>query len=159
MTSRPITSISGAVTPISAKNSYGYFLPSLDLNLLVLPNLKVRLDYSRTESPPNNAQLIPGINLRRTGERTHGARATTPDLLPYLSQNFDLGAEWYYASNDYVSVDGFFKHVTQFPVSTVTAITVPGVSTQRRREHGQSGGVPGEHHHQRRVRQRDRRRG
>jgi iron complex outermembrane recepter protein len=116
----------GPVTNISAKNSYGYFLPSLDLNLLIQPNLKVRLDYSRTESPQNNQQLIPGINY---GGRVNALNATgnNAGLLPYLSQNFDLGAEWYYASNDYVSVDGFFKHVTQFPVSTVTPIEVPGV--------------------------------
>ena len=116
----------GDVIPVSAKNSYGYFLPSLDLNLLVRPNLKVRLDYSRTESPPNNQQLIPTLNY---GGRVSAltAQGNDPFLLPYLSQNFDLGAEWYYASNDYVSVDGFFKHVTQFPVSTVTPISVPGV--------------------------------
>jgi TonB-dependent receptor len=116
----------GAITPTTAKNSYGYFLPSLDLNLLVLPNLKVRVDYSRTESPPNNAQLIPNTTFNgRVNSLT--AQGNNPKLLPYLSQNFDLGAEWYYASNDYVSVDGFFKHVTQFPVSTVTPLTVPGV--------------------------------
>jgi iron complex outermembrane receptor protein len=116
----------GNVTPISSKNSYGYFLPSLDLNLLVQPNLKVRLDYSRTESPQNNTQLIPGVTY---GGRVSAltAQGNDPKLLPYLSQNFDLGAEWYYASNDYVSVDGFFKHVTQFPVSTVTPVSVPGV--------------------------------
>jgi iron complex outermembrane receptor protein len=116
----------GDVSAISAKNSYGYFLPSLDLNLLVRPNLKVRLDYSHTESPPNNAQLIPGITYGgRVSSLT--AQGNNAFLKPYLSQNFDLGGEWYYASNDYVSVDGFFKHVTQFPVSTVTPLTVPGV--------------------------------
>jgi TonB-dependent receptor len=116
----------GPVSPISATNSYGYFLPSLDLNLLVQPNLKLRLDYSRTESPPNNTQLIPGVTYSgRVSSLT--AQGNNAKLLPYLSQNFDLGAEWYYATNAYVAVDGFFKHVTQFPVSTVTPLTVPGV--------------------------------
>ena len=78
----------------------------------------MRFDYSRTESPPNNAQLIPNTTYNgRVNALT--AQGNNPALLPYLSQNFDLGAEWYYASNDYVSVDAFFKHVTQFPVSTV----------------------------------------
>jgi TonB-dependent receptor len=116
----------GSPTPITASNSYGYFLPSLDLNLLIRPNLKVRVDYSRTESPANNGQLIPNTTY---GGRVNAlsARGNNPGLLPYLSQNFDLGAEWYYGSNDYVAVDGFFKHVTQFPVSSVQNITVPGV--------------------------------
>jgi iron complex outermembrane receptor protein len=117
---------SGPSTYTVAHNSFGYFLPSLDLNLLVKPQLKVRFDYSRTESPSNNAQLIP--NTTFTG-RVNALSATgnNPKLLPYLSQNVDLGAEWYYASNDYVSVDGFFKHVTQFPVSSIQTLTVPGV--------------------------------
>jgi iron complex outermembrane receptor protein len=106
--------------------SYNYFLPSLDLNLLVTPQLKLRADFSRTETAPNNGQLIPNTSY---GGRVNSLNATgnNPDLLPYLSDNYDLGAEWYYASNDYVSVDGFFKHVTQFPVSSVQIITVPGV--------------------------------
>jgi iron complex outermembrane receptor protein len=113
-------------TYTTAKNSYGYFLPSLDLNLLITPEVKVRVDYSRTESPPNNRDLIPNTTFNgRVNALT--AQGNNPKLLPYLSQNFDLGAEWYYASNDYVSVDGFFKHVTQFPVSSVESITVPGV--------------------------------
>jgi iron complex outermembrane receptor protein len=110
----------------TAHNSYKYFLPSLDLNLLVRPDLKVRTDFSRTETAPNNQFIIP--NTTYTG-RVNALSATgnNPGLLPYLSDNFDLGAEWYYAANDYVSVDGFFKHVTQFPVSSVQNVTVPGV--------------------------------
>jgi iron complex outermembrane receptor protein len=107
--------------------SYGYVLPSLDLNLLVRPDLKVRLDASRTETQPNNNQIIPSTSY--TG-RVSALSSTTnnPGLLPYLSDNFDLGAEWYYAQNDYLSVDGFFKHVTQFPVASVSTVTVPGVN-------------------------------
>jgi iron complex outermembrane recepter protein len=110
----------------TATNSYSYLLPSLDLNLLVRPDLKVRADFSRTETPPNNNLIFPNTTY---GGRVNALTATgnDPNLLPYLSDNYDLGAEWYYAENDYVSVDGFFKHVTQFPVSSVQNITVPGV--------------------------------
>jgi iron complex outermembrane receptor protein len=116
----------GPASSISAKNSYGYFLPSVDLNLNIRPNLRARFDYSKTESPPNNPDLIPNTSYNgRVNSLT--AQGNNPKLLPYLSQNFDLGAEWFYGSNDYVALDGFFKHVTQFPVSTVQQITVPGV--------------------------------
>src|SRR5205814_1207468 len=98
----------GPAVPVSATNSYGYFLPSLDLNLFITPTLKVNLDYSRTETPPNNNQVIPSVNY---GGRVNALNATAnnPGLLPYLSQNFDLGVGWYYGNNDYVSLDGFFK--------------------------------------------------
>ena len=116
----------GSPTATTANNSYSYLLPSLDLNLLVTPQLKVRLDLSRTETEANNGQLIPNTTY---GGRVDALSATgnNPKLLPYLSNNYDLGAEWYYADNDYVSVDGFFKHVTQFPVSSVQPLTVAGV--------------------------------
>ena len=116
----------GNAVPDVAHNTYSYVLPSLDVNWLIDPQLKVRVDYSKTETAPNNQQLIP--NTTYTG-RVNALTATgnNPKLLPYLSQNFDLGGEWYYGDNDYVSVDGFHKHVTQFPVSSVQTITVPGV--------------------------------
>ncbi|MDE2447456.1 MAG: TonB-dependent receptor, partial [Gammaproteobacteria bacterium] len=116
----------GASTWTQRTFTYRYLLPSLDLNLMVRPDLKLRADFSRTETPPNNGSLIPNtLFAGRVGSLN--ATGNNPDLLPYLSDNYDLGAEWYYASNDYVSADGFFKHVTQFPVSSVKTITVPGV--------------------------------
>jgi iron complex outermembrane receptor protein len=111
-------------TPVT--NSYGYFLPSLDLNLLVTPRLKLRADFSRTESAPNDSLLVPSTTYGgRVGSLT--VAIANPYLLPYLSDNYDLGAEWYYASNDYAAVDGFFKHVTQFPTSSSTQVTMPGI--------------------------------
>ncbi len=103
-------------------NNYHYFLPSLDLNLLVTQDIKVRADFSRTEDAPPNGQLIPNTTY---GGRVNALTATgnNPDLLPYLSNNFDLGAEWYYGANSYVSADLFLKHVTNFPTSSVQVIT------------------------------------
>jgi iron complex outermembrane receptor protein len=108
-------------------SSYHYFLPSLDLNLLMTPEIKLRADYSRTEVAPPNVQIIPNTSY---GGRVNALTATgnNPGLLPYLSNNFDLGGEWYYGRNSYVSLDGFFKHVTNFPTSSVSNITVPGVT-------------------------------
>jgi TonB-dependent receptor len=83
--------------------------------------VKVRFDVSRTEDAPPNGQLIPNTTY---GGRVNALTATgnNPGLLPYLSDNFDLGAEWYYGRNSYVSLDGFFKHVTNFPTSSVQSL-------------------------------------
>ncbi len=115
----------GSNSPSVAHNSYAYLLPSLDLNLLVRPELKVRLDASRTQTAPDDVLIIP--NTTYSG-RVDALTATgkNPNLLPYLSDNFDLGAEWYYADNDYLSLDGFYKHVTNFPVSSIQTTTVQG---------------------------------
>ena len=119
--------VTGTKTWTTANESYGYFLPSLDLNLMVTPNFKVRADFSRTETPPNDSQVIPTLGTPGGRVNALNVQGNNPGLLPYLADNYDLGAEWYYASNDYVSVDGFFKHVTQFPVSTVENVTFPGI--------------------------------
>jgi iron complex outermembrane recepter protein len=114
----------GPTTLNSVSSSYGYFLPSLDLNLMVRPDFKVRFDVSRTSSEPPNLDLKPNTSY---GGRVNAlvANSGNPALLPYLSNNFDLGAEWYYARNSYLAADLFFKHITQFPINGVTNITLP----------------------------------
>ncbi|MGA7537490.1 MAG: TonB-dependent receptor [Steroidobacteraceae bacterium] len=108
-------------------NNYGYFLPALDLNLMVTPNFKLRFDVSRTESAPANQDLIP--NTTYSGRvNALGATGNNPDLMPYESTNLLLGAEWYYAPNDYVSAESFFKDVKNFPTSSVVDVTVPGIN-------------------------------
>ena len=125
------TAFVDSLTPaefVVSSNSYHYLLPSLDLNLLVRPDLKVRFDASRTETKPPLNLITPTLNL--TGLRVGDLAATgnNPRLMPYLSNNFDLGAEWYYARNDYLSVDVFFKHVSQFPVSQTIVEAINGVT-------------------------------
>ena len=107
-------------------NDYGYFLPALDLNLMVTPNFKLRFDASRTESAPPNGDLIP--NTTYAGRvNALGATGDNPDLMPYESTNLLLGAEWYYAPNDYLSAESFYKDVKDFPTSNVVDVTVPGI--------------------------------
>jgi TonB-dependent receptor len=107
--------------------SYSYFLPALDLNLLVTQNLKLRFDVSKTESAPPNGSLIPNTTY---GGRVNalGATGNNPDLMPYESTNLLLGAEWYYAPNDYLSGEAFYKDVKNFPTSNVVDVTVPGIN-------------------------------
>lgn len=113
---------------VQNSNSYHYFLPSLDLNLMVRPDLKVRFDASRTETKPPLNLITPTLNLTGLRVGALAASGNNPGLLPYLSSNFDLGTEWYYASNDYVSFDVFFKHVSQFPVSQTIVTGINGVT-------------------------------
>jgi TonB-dependent receptor len=63
--------------------------------------------------------------LQRVGALT--ASGGAPKLKPYLSDNFDASAEWYYQRNSYISVDFFLKHVTNFIVGGTTNQTINGV--------------------------------
>jgi iron complex outermembrane recepter protein len=112
---------------LTTSNQYSYFLPSLDLNFFPLADLKLRLDASRTLTRPPLGEITPTLNV--TGSRV-GALALSgnnPGLLPYLANNFDLGVEWYYGQNEYLSVDTFFKHVSQFPEQQTVNVTLPDV--------------------------------
>jgi TonB-dependent receptor len=118
--------------PVSTESNYRYLLPNLDLGLYVLDNLKVRFDASRTLTRAPLGDLTPDLNVP-AGQRVGGLNATggNPTLLPYLSDNLDLGAEWYYAPNSYVSADAFVKEVTNFVVGgtisqQINGVTLPG---------------------------------
>ena len=108
----------GAVGAITADHQYQYLLPNIDFDLSVTDDLDVRFDASRTLTRPPISQLNPvlSIGAARIGDVTENGG--NPDLLPYLSDNVDLGAQWYYAPNSYVSVDSFVKSVDNFIIST-----------------------------------------
>ncbi len=114
--------------PVETTNTYQYLLPNVDLSLLVTDQVKVRVDASRTLTRPPLNYLTPDTTVSQ-GQRVGSLVATggNPDLLPYLSDNIDLGGEWYYARNSYVSVDAFLKNVTNFIVGGTTQQNINGV--------------------------------
>jgi len=113
---------------VSSRNHYQYLLPNFDASLDVTDKLKVRFDASRTLTRPALNLLTPVLNIPAT-ERVGSLVGTggSPDLNPYLSDNLDLGVEWYYHSNSYFAVDGFLKQVSNFIVGGSTTQTVNGV--------------------------------
>jgi iron complex outermembrane recepter protein len=102
---------------VSTKSDYRYLLPNIDLILGVTDTVQVRIDASRTMTRAPLSDLTPDLNVP-AGQRVGALNATggNPTLLPYLSDNLDFGAEWYYAQNSYVSADAFVKEVTNFVV-------------------------------------------
>ena len=117
------------VVAVDKKNEYRYLLPSLDLNLGITDEIKARLDVSRTLTRPPLNYLTPTVNIP-AGQRIGSLNGTggNPDLLPYLSDNIDLGAEWYYARNSYVSIDAFVKELSNFIVGGTVTQSVNGVT-------------------------------
>lgn len=118
----------GAQQPISTKSSYSYFLPSLDMKLELTDKLHLRLDASRTLTRPALNTLTPVLNVG-VGQRVGALTATggNPNLQPYLADNFDLAAEWYYQRNSYASVNFFIKDVSNFVVAGTQRQTINGV--------------------------------
>ena len=118
----------GPSQEVTTKNSYSYLLPAIDVKLEVVPDLILRFDASRTLTRPTLNLLTPVLNIgsgQRVGALT--ANGGNPDLSPYLAENFDLAAEWYYQTNSYLAVNFFLKNVSNFIVGGTQRQTINGV--------------------------------
>jgi iron complex outermembrane recepter protein len=118
-------------TPVQAvtnDSSYSYLLPSFDAKLEVTDDLILRVDASRTLTRPTLNLLNPVLNVG-SGQRVGALSASggNPNLRPYLADNFDIGAEWYYQQNSYLSVGLFLKNVSNFIIGGVTRQAINGV--------------------------------
>lgn len=113
---------------ISTSHDYSFLLPSLDLKLAVTDDINIRFDASRTLTRPAINFLTPVLNvgsLPRVGALT--ATGGNPKLEPFLSDNMDLGMEWYYQDNSYLAANYFVKDVTNFIVQGTQRQTINDV--------------------------------
>ncbi|RZF63364.1 TonB-dependent receptor [Sphingomonas populi] len=116
------------VQNVTTRSNYSYLLPSMDVKLELTDKLIVRADASRTLTRPGLSLLTPVLSVG-SGQRVGALTASggNPNLKPYLSDNFDVAAEWYYQRNSYFSVDFFLKNVSNFIVGGVTRQTINNV--------------------------------
>lgn len=110
------------LVPSALEGSYDVFLPSIDFDLELTDDVKVRAAYSKTIARAGYGDLRGNLSIGRilrVTEGEHIARGSVgnPGLLPHESDNFDLSVEWYYGETSYVSVGYFDKSVVNFVTS------------------------------------------
>ena len=99
----------------NATGSYDVFLPSIDFQIEPKDDVILRASYGRTLARPDLNALRPARSIADT--RPFGpfnAVEGNPNLLPYLADNFDLAAEWYYTDDSYVAVNYFHKNIQNY---------------------------------------------
>jgi TonB-dependent receptor len=113
--------VSGLTVPVSGEGSYGNLLPSLDFSVDVTDDLVGRVSFSRTLARADFGNLFVsdsvGSNSPQRPTVFGGiaqAASGNPDLLPLVSDNFDVSAEWYYGDANYVSLGFYEKRVSNF---------------------------------------------
>jgi TonB-dependent receptor len=128
----------GTVTPVSQQGKYTTFLPNLHLRFEPSEDLVVRFAYTRTLGRPQYPQLKPGGALTFTeitpgnfeGEFAEG----NADLKPYVSDNLDASAEWYFARGGLLSAGVFYKKIRD-PIfgfrQTLSGVTLEGRTYSR----------------------------
>ncbi|WP_201312633.1 TonB-dependent receptor [Dyella sp. EPa41] len=105
---------------ITLKNSYDYYLPSLNLAFNAADDVVLRLAASRSLTRPDPSAMVPNTNFSDPSAET--ATQGNPKLAPYLSTNLDLGGEWYTGHEGYVALDLFGKRIKGFTVSGTNLI-------------------------------------
>ena len=105
---------------VEETGSYSNFLPAVDFQLLPTDNTVLRLSYGRSLARPDLNALRPGLQIADV--RPFGpfnANVGNTDLNPFLSDNIDVAAEWYYEEGSFLAVTYFHKSVSDF-IGTVT---------------------------------------
>jgi len=94
---------------------YDYWLPAVDFRVEPRDDVVLRASYSKTMTRPGYGDIAGGLTVAQIfrvdgGDGTNG----NTNLKPFLSENIDLSAEWYYDDTSYVSAGYFRKKVENF---------------------------------------------
>ena len=99
---------------VETERKYDNWLPSASVAYNALDNLIVRASASRSMTRANPNDMLPGLGFS-TPSADVGS-VGNPDLKPFLSDNIDLGVEFYTGREGYVGVTGFLKDIEGFTV-------------------------------------------
>jgi len=101
--------------------TYNNTLPSATAAITLRSDIVARIAASKTMTRANPNSLRPGINF--SGTSADVGTIGSPELKPYLSNNIDLGIDWYTGREGYVSLTVFQKKVKGFTV--IDNLTMP----------------------------------
>jgi len=113
---------SSTLLPITANHTYNNVLPALNLVWSLSDDLLVRFGASRDLSRPNLTDVAASTSVTVSGTQFN-VKTGNPNILPFLSNAYDLSFEWYPARGTLVSVAPFHKDVVRL-VSSQTVNTV-----------------------------------
>ena len=112
-TSKGYTFTSGSPLQTEVTRKYDDVLPSLNLVYDFSDSLLMRLGAAKVMTRPNLGQLNPGSSVSVSGN-SRAVTAGNPDLEPFRADAYDLGFEWYFASESLLSVAVFYKDIESF---------------------------------------------
>ena len=104
----------------TVNNTYNNILPAFNLAYEVKHDQVLRFALAEVMARPNLLQEFSYTTLypiNTPGDIGGNGVGGTAGLNPYKSVNADLAYEWYFAPNSYVSVDLFYKNISNYIVN------------------------------------------
>jgi len=119
------------VTPVTRVNNYNDFLPNVSARFRFLPELQMRLAFTKTRTRPGFGQLNPSLTIGAappictldptnpdsgpgSPDCIRGASGGNPDLKPIESSNYDASLEYYFSRSGSITVGIFRKDLNGF---------------------------------------------
>ena len=111
--------IGANVAEITREGEYNNLLPAVDFRIEPVDDVVARISYSKTIARADYGNLFASQSATAPNRPTvlggvTGGTQGNPDLLPLVSDNFDISLEWYFAPTSYVSGGFFYKKVKNF---------------------------------------------
>lgn len=134
--------------PVSVKRDQTDFFPNLTLRHSFSDHLIGRFALTRAISRPDYADIVPRVLETTDSGKTTVTRGN-PDLKPTLSNNLDLGLEYYLRPLGVISANAFYKDLSNYRFTLVTdgvpyvtpTTTVAQVTEARNARDGHLAGV------------------
>ena len=118
------------IVPITVKDTYHDWLPSLSLKSELTDNLLLRFGAAKVIARPNSADQNPGVLLDQLALVQPGATPTgtagNARLQPFRATQYDLSLEYYFKPASIVSVGIFAKDLESFIISRSAFETFDG---------------------------------
>lgn len=103
------------IVPANRNRDYENWLPSIIVRIEPSSQTVFRFAYSKSLGRPEYSSLNPGGSIDTLSAPIPAASFGNPDLKPYVADNFDATAEWYFAKGGLLSV-GVFAKIIKNPI-------------------------------------------
>ena len=138
--SRSTTSNGPVVTPITRSNAYEDYLPNVSARIRFMPNLQMRLAFTKTRTRPGFGQLNPSLTIGalpvgpctpdpanpdagpNNPDCIRPASSGNSDLNPIELTNYDASLEYYFSRSGSITVGVFRKDLNGFINSFTTDV-------------------------------------
>ncbi|MES2016041.1 MAG: TonB-dependent receptor [Pseudomonadota bacterium] len=118
----------GSVVPVTGGLNYTDYLPSLNVNFELKPDLYLRVGLAKSMAHPRMDDMRAGADQPKLTEIAIGSTIGTwasngggkPDLQPWRAKSLDFSLEKYFGKSGYIAAAMFYKKLESFIYSQTT---------------------------------------